>query len=111
MCHDALDQREHNLTGKILKFRRSIIPTLETTKMSSKGQVVIPEGIRNKLGLKPSDKFVVIGDKGVSILKTLAVLRLEEFGGMLRHARKRAKKAGMRPSDIAKAISDVRSRD
>lgn len=86
------------------------MPTLETTKMSSKGQVVIPERIRNKLGLKPGDKFLVMGEKGVLILKTLAVPRLEEFDGMIKQARKRAKEAGMRPYDIAKAISDVRGR-
>lgn len=44
---------------------------IETTKMSSKGQIVIPEQIRNKLGLKTGSKFIVIADKDVVILKTM----------------------------------------
>ena len=40
---------------------------IETTKMSSKGQIVIPEEIRNRLGLKTGDKFLVLGDKDVVI--------------------------------------------
>jgi AbrB family looped-hinge helix DNA binding protein len=33
-----------------------------TTKLSSKGQVVIPEEIRKKLGLEPGAQFVVLGE-------------------------------------------------
>ncbi len=39
-----------------------------TTKLSSKGQVVIPENIRKKLHLKAGAQFVVIGDNDVVIL-------------------------------------------
>ncbi len=38
------------------------------TKMSSKGQVVIPEEIRNRLGLKAGTKFVVVGSEDTLIL-------------------------------------------
>ena len=44
--------------------------TIATTKLSSKGQVVIPELIRKKLGLEPGTEFVVLGDKDVVVLKT-----------------------------------------
>ena len=43
---------------------------VETTKMSSRGQVVIPEEIRNRLGLKTGDRFLVIADNDVVILKS-----------------------------------------
>ena len=33
-----------------------------TTKLSSRGQVVIPEEIRNNLGLSEGDQFLVIGE-------------------------------------------------
>ena len=36
---------------------------LATTKLSSKGQVVIPESIRLSLNLHSGDQFVVIADK------------------------------------------------
>ena len=37
--------------------------SIATTKLSSKDQVVIPEEIRERLGLKPGTKFVVLGDR------------------------------------------------
>jgi len=41
--------------------------SISTTKMSSKGQVVIPEEIRKKLGLESGSRFMVVGDKDVVI--------------------------------------------
>ena len=38
--------------------------TLATTRMSSKGQIVIPEEIRDRLGLQSGTQFVVLGDPG-----------------------------------------------
>ncbi|MCK9365522.1 MAG: AbrB/MazE/SpoVT family DNA-binding domain-containing protein [Syntrophales bacterium] len=44
---------------------------LATTKMSSKGQVVIPEDIRRRLNLKPGSQFMVLGEDDVVILKAI----------------------------------------
>ena len=41
------------------------MPGSATTKMSSKGQVVIPEEIRRRLKLKTGAQFVVIGEDDV----------------------------------------------
>ncbi len=79
-----------------------------TTKMSSKGQIVIPEEIRKRLGLKPGVQFVVVGDRDVIILKTVSAPPKEEFSDLLAEARKQARKAGMRRSDVAGAIAAVR---
>ncbi len=81
---------------------------IETTKMSSKGQIVIPEDIRNRLGLKTGDKFLVMGDKDVVILKTLLNPSFEEFDDLIKAARKQARTAGLKRSDIANAISQSR---
>ena len=40
--------------------------TVATTRMSSKGQVVIPESIRKRLDLKAGAQFLVIGDADMS---------------------------------------------
>ena len=37
-----------------------------TRKLSSKGQVVIPEEIRDQLGLKTGSQFIVLGDKEIT---------------------------------------------
>ena len=83
---------------------------ISTTKMSSKGQVVIPEAIRKKLGLKSGDQFVVTGNKDVVILKSISPPSLDEFDDLIAEARKQARKAGMKRSDIAAALAKVRNK-
>ena len=81
-----------------------------TTKLSSKGQVVIPEEIRQRLGLKEGTPFVVVGDRDVVILKTIARPALAEFDDLVRRARGAARKAGMTPSDVKRAVAKARAR-
>jgi AbrB family looped-hinge helix DNA binding protein len=82
---------------------------IETTKMSSRGQIVIPEEIRNRLGLKTGDKFLVMGDKDVVILKTLLSPSMDEFDDLINKVRKQASVAGLKRSDIASAIIKARA--
>ena len=86
------------------------MPNLATTKMSSKGQVVIPEAIRKRLGLKTGAQFVVVGDKDVVILKAISPPSMEDFDALISEAQRQARKAGMKRSDIAAAIAKVRSK-
>ena len=81
---------------------------LATTRMSSKGQVVIPEGVRKRLGLQPGAQFVVLGEGDIVILKTLAPASMKDFDDLIRKARRQARLSGMRRSDIAKAVAIVR---
>ena len=81
---------------------------LATTKMSSKGQVVIPEEIRKRLGLKSGSQFVVVGDKDVVILKAISSPSLRDFDRLIAEARKNARLAEMKRSDIKKTIAQVR---
>ena len=55
-----------------------------TTRMSSKGQVVIPEDIRTRMNLSTGSQFLVIGEGDVVILKTLATPSMREFDGLIR---------------------------
>ncbi len=81
---------------------------LATTKMSSKGQVVIPEGIRKRLNLKTGAQFVVVGDNDVVILKNITPPSFDEFDALIAKARKTGKQAGLKKTDIRKAIKTVR---
>jgi AbrB family looped-hinge helix DNA binding protein len=78
--------------------------------MSSKGQIVIPEEIRKRLGLRAGVQFVVVGDGDVVILKRLDAPDLSDFDDLIREARRQARSAGMKRSDIRDAISRVRGR-
>ena len=81
-----------------------------TTKLSSKGQVVIPEEIRDRLGLEPGTQFVVLGDRDVVILKVIQAPDLSEFTEIVGKVRKAAKRAGIKPQDAKDAVRAVRSR-
>ena len=83
---------------------------LATTKMSSKGQVVIPEEIRDRLGLKAGIQFVVIGERDVVILKALSAPSISDFDRLVKAARKQARKKGMKRADVAEAVARTRGR-
>jgi AbrB family looped-hinge helix DNA binding protein len=79
-----------------------------TTKMSSKGQVVIPEDIRKRLNFKTGSQFVVVGENDVVILKAITPPAMREFDALIAEARVQGKAANLKQSDIAEAISKVR---
>lgn len=79
-----------------------------TTKLSSKGQVVIPEEIRNELHLKSGDKFMVIGKGDTVILKTITQPSLERFDALIQEAASRAKKARFKEAAVKTAIRKAR---
>ena len=79
-----------------------------TTKMSSKGQVVIPESIRKMLNLETGTRFVVVAEDDVVILKTIKPPSLEAFDEVISKARKQAKEAGLTPLTVAETIAQYR---
>ena len=81
-----------------------------TTKMSSKGQVVIPENIRKQLKLEAGTQFVVVGEKDVVILKSISPISLDQFDNLIAEARKKGKQAGIKKSDISDAILKARGK-
>ena len=83
---------------------------LETTKMSYKGQVVIPENVRSRLGFEPGERFVVVGDNDVVILKRIAPPSMRAFDDLVTRARKQARIAGMKRSDVRAAVKKGRER-
>jgi AbrB family looped-hinge helix DNA binding protein len=80
-----------------------------TTKLSSRGQVVIPEEIRNRLGLEPGVSFVVVGEGDVVVLKALKPPRPEEFKKLLDEVQDAALKAGITPEDVERIVREVRA--
>ena len=84
------------------------MPTAATTTLSSKGQVVIPEEIRERLGLRTGAQFVVVADRDVVIFKVLEPPSLSEFTTLTARARKVAKRTGLRRADLAKAVARAR---
>jgi AbrB family looped-hinge helix DNA binding protein len=81
-----------------------------TTRMSSKGQVVIPVSIRKQLDLKEGVQFLVLGEEDVVILKVVTPPDRDEFETLLQKARKQAKEAGLKQKDIPAAVVRARGR-
>jgi len=81
---------------------------IATTKMSSKGQVVIPEEMRKRLHLEPGQQFVVLAENDTIILKTLMPPSQKEFSAMLEKTHKAVKKAGITPEVLNKEIKKAR---
>ncbi len=83
---------------------------LATTRLSSKGQVVIPEGIRAALRLEPGARFVVLAEGDVVILKRIDAPPRREIRLLAEKVRNQVRRAGLRRADVEKAIRDVRRR-
>jgi AbrB family looped-hinge helix DNA binding protein len=62
--------------------------------MSSKGQVVIPKEIRQKLNLVSGSRFVVLGEDDVVIMKAISPPSIKEFNTLIKKARTQAKAKG-----------------
>ena len=83
---------------------------VEVTKLSSKGQVVLPQAIRDRLHLETGAKFVVNGEGDVVILKKLEVPAREQLKQLLKESRAYARRTGLKRSDVPKVIKQIRAK-
>ncbi len=85
---------------------------VETIKMSSKGQIVIPREIREEMHAEEGTIFAVIGGKDSVILKKVITPSKQELIRDLEkiaiEGRKRAEKLGIKESDVPKMIHKLR---
>lgn len=82
---------------------------LDVTRMSTKGQVVIPGEIRQAMALTPGTQFVVAGDGDTVIFKRIGRPMFAEIDKLFAESRLFAKRSGLRKSDVKKAIRKARS--
>mgnify|MGYP001611094412 CR=1 FL=1 len=83
---------------------------LEVTSLSSRGQVVIPQGIRDKLHLQEGEKFIVIGEDDTIVLKKLEIPSFEGFDKLLEKTREFAKHKKLKSEDVEEAIKIARKK-
>jgi AbrB family looped-hinge helix DNA binding protein len=84
--------------------------TLSTTKLSSKGQVVIPEEIRKNLHLQTGAQFIVMGKDDVVILKIITPPSRKDLTTLISETRAKARAAGLTKQDIKQAIEKARNK-
>jgi AbrB family looped-hinge helix DNA binding protein len=84
----------------------------DVTVVSEKGQVVIPQAIRKKLGIKPKTKLLVYGYQDAVIMKKLEVPDVsKELEALYRRIDKRIAKYGeLNDEEIGTVIMDQRAK-
>jgi len=80
---------------------------IETTSMSSRGQVVIPVEIRERLRLREGSTFVVLATDDAVVLKRMNEPLLKEAIADIRAA---FVQAGITQKDIDRAVRAVRTK-
>ena len=85
---------------------------MDVTKITSKGQVVIPQEIREKEGLKEGEKLLVFNIDGTIILKRVSGLEKaksrDNFEKNLRSMQETAKKYKITQKDVENEIAAYR---
>ena len=88
--------------------------TIETVKMSSKGQIVIPFGIRKTIQANEGSVFAVIENADSIILKKVKMPSKEELISDLKKisidGKKRLEEKGIKEEDISKIVEHRRKK-
>jgi len=81
---------------------------LEVTSLSTKGQIVIPQGIREKLGLEPGTKLIVIQEGDSILLKPITVPKKEQFKKLISLGDEVREKLDLTKDAVKKAVEIIR---
>ncbi len=85
---------------------------ITTTKMSSKGQIVVPQNIREELQAKEGTIFTIINNKDTILLKKIKTPSKEsiikDLEKIAKEGRKRAEKLGIKETDVPDLIHRIR---
>ena len=73
---------------------------VRVTTTSPNGQVVIPQEIREELGIESGTKFAVYGKGDTIIFKRIEVPTVKDFEKLAVFGRKFAKKKGIKEKDV-----------
>jgi len=86
--------------------------TIDVTKMTSRGQVVIPQEIRKEVHAKEGEKFLVYAiDEGIILKKVGGLVpgkTVDSFEKSFQSIWRTAKKRKLTQVDVIKEISDYR---
>ena len=83
---------------------------VELTRISEKGQVVIPSSLRKEMKIEKSDQFLIFGEDNTIILKKIEKPAIKKtFDEIAKPLQKAAKQMGLQKKDLVKAIKDARN--
>jgi AbrB family looped-hinge helix DNA binding protein len=83
---------------------------IEITSVSSRGQVVIPQSLRDRLKIHEGEKFVIIGEDNMIVLKKLEMPSFSGIDKLLKKTREFAKQKGLKETDVEESIREARKK-
>lgn len=81
---------------------------LQVTSVSSKGQVVIPDDIRETLGISTGTKMVIFTDGDNVLLKPIQESHFDTFKKLVKESKKLITKTGFKKASLQKLIKQAR---
>lgn len=82
---------------------------VDTTRLSSRGQVVLPKPLRDRLGLHEGEILAVYGEGDTVVLKRLRAPALKDMKKLHSRMSKHARVKGIKPGDVERALSEHRN--
>ncbi|MFT4304606.1 MAG: AbrB/MazE/SpoVT family DNA-binding domain-containing protein [Candidatus Woesearchaeota archaeon] len=85
---------------------------VELTRISEKGQIVIPSSLRKEMKINRSDQFMIFGQDGTVILKKIEKNVFKKtFDEISKPLQKVSKQAKLSRTDLMRSIKDVRKKN
>ena len=81
---------------------------IEVASMSSRGQIVIPQDIREELNLEEGEKFIVVGRDNTIILKRIAQPSAKDFKKLLKATHEFAEKKSLKTRRFCEKVFDYK---
>ena len=82
---------------------------VEMTRISEKGQIVIPSSLRNQMKIKKSDQFLVFGEGNTIVLKKIEKPAIKKtFDEISKPLRDATKKSRFSREDLTRLIENVK---
>ncbi len=83
---------------------------IEITSISSRGQVVIPQSLRERLRIHEGEKFIIIGEEDTIILKKMEMPSFEGIDKLLKKTKEFAKQKELKETDVEESIREIRKK-
>jgi len=82
---------------------------IQVTSVSSKGQVVIPNDIRETMGISIGMKMIIFTDGDNLLLKPIQRPHFETFKKLVKKSKQFITKTGFKKANVQKLIKQVRN--
>ena len=82
---------------------------VELTRLSERGQVVIPTELRRSMNLREGERFIIMGVGDTIVLRKIELsqekIRLKK---LIRESREKARRSGFSEEEVTKLIRETR---